>query len=228
MQNIRRSAYLLNAVLAAACVFSIAWKPAPPPVFRGAGPDDVPTRVSGGRYVSTGDVTLAPEVQAALSAGTVVYRTFADTGAKAAEDTDSTLDFVLIGGTDRSALHDPRSCLAGAGWQMSGDHTVTLPGTGVTARSCRVERESSSDTGSREGYEIVYLYVVDGQVVPDVTRIRREMLLSAMIGKPNRPVYFFRCIRPLPADLKSPADDPALHEFAAAMWKSLHVRLGVR
>ena len=73
------------------------------------------------------------------------------------------MSFVLIGGTDRSALHDPRSCLIGAGMQ-AGRMIIwkTLPGTAIQAvRSCHAIsglNSSASDSGSG-GSDLLYLYV---------------------------------------------------------------------
>ena len=131
MPPIRRSAYLLALCTFAVLLVSLVWRPAPPSAFVGVASADVPAAI--GDWISQGDYEVTPEVRAALSSADIVSRTYArgegSTG-------DASIDFVLIGGTDRNALHDPRSCLVGGGWRLENDRVDTLPGAGVQARAC--------------------------------------------------------------------------------------------
>ncbi|MBV9850607.1 MAG: EpsI family protein [Armatimonadetes bacterium] len=199
--------YLLMALVGAALATAMVWRPAPPPRFAGIGGGDVPRAVGG--YVGQ-DYAMAPEVRAALSSADIVSRAYGRGG--------DAVDFVLIGGTDRTALHDPRSCLVGAGWKLEGDHTEALPGTGVAVRACH-----AVGLPGTTGYDIVYLYVVDGRVINQVTQIRAAMLWSALLGRKNTPVYFLRFMRPLGAD--AAADHARMQSFAAQMWAALAPRL---
>ncbi len=206
MPHIRRMGYLLTALVGAALGTAMVWKPAPPPRFAGIGGGTVPRTVAG--YVGS-DEPVAPEVRAALSSADIVSRLYG-------QGTDQ-VDFMLIGGTDRTALHDPRSCLVGAGWKLEGDHTEALPGTAVSARACR-----AVGLPGAPGYDIVYLYVENGHVINQVTQIRAAMLWSALLGRRAQPVYFLRFLRPLDADPGSAAADHAqMMQFAAQMWTTL-------
>lgn len=216
MPPFRRSAYLL--AVASACVFgvSLIWRPAPPPRFVGVESSEIPATI--GAWVSQGDDEIEPDVKAALASASITSRTYSDS--------DSGINFILIGGTDRSALHDPRACLTGGGWKLQNDHTESVPGAtdGLTIRSCQAVG-GPSEVGS-DGYDIAYLYVVDGQIKNEVTQIRAEMLASALMGRKNRPVYFLRLLQPLSPDPKTQAANHArLLEFAAQTWKTLKPRL---
>ena len=152
---------------------------------------------------------MPPEVKAALSSADLISRTYTQNG--------DTMDFVLIGGTDRTALHDPRSCLVGAGWRLENDHTEALPGAGISVHACH-----AVGAAGQPGLDIVYLYVVDGRIIDQVTQIRAAMLWSALLGRKNTPVYFLRFTRPLSDDAAQQADrHTQLEHFAAQMWTAL-------
>ena len=211
MSHIRRMGYLLIALMAAALATAMVWKPAPPPKFSGITSAQIPHAV--GSYTSSQDYQMAPDVLAALSSADIVSRTYGQG--------DSAIDFVLIGGTDRTALHDPRSCLVGAGWRLEDDHTETLPGTPVAARACH-----AVGLPGAPNYDIEYLYVVNGHTINQVTQIRAAMLWSALLGRKNTPVYFLRFMRPLSADPATAAANHAqLQAFASQMWNALAPKL---
>jgi hypothetical protein len=206
MPYIRRMGYLLTALLAGAFLTAMAWKPVPPPQFRGVSADMVPRAVAG--YVGT-DQAIAPEVRTALSSADIVSRLYGS-------GTDQ-VDFMLIGGTDRTALHDPRSCLVGAGWRLEDDHTEMLPGTRVSVRACH-----AVGLPGAPNYDIVYLYVENGHVINRVTQIRAAMLWSALLGRKNQPVYFLRFLQPLVSDpAVATSDHSHLMKFASQMWSAL-------
>lgn len=213
------AAWLLSALTAAALGLSLVWQPAPPPRYQGlvAVRLRIPDQAAGFNLV--GENPVSEPVKQALAEADLLSRTYHNS------KSDQTVDFTLIGGTDRSSLHDPRSCLIGAGWQIEGDHVETLPGTTVAVRVCRVLSKSSpSVAGPSEGYEALYLYVVDGKTIHQVTEIRAQMLLSAMVGRKQTPVCFVRFMRPLQAD---PAADAVSRQqfldFARQMWKAARI-----
>ena len=210
MPHIRRMGYLLVVLVGAALATAMAWKPAPPPKFVGLTGRDVPRLVGG---LAGQDYAMAPEVKAALSSADTVSRTYGQG--------DAATDFVLIGGTDRTALHDPRSCLVGAGWKLEDDHTETLPGTAIAARACH-----AVGLPGAPGYDIMYLYVVNGRVINQVSQIRAAMLWSALVGRKNTPVYFLRFMRPLSSDDAAvSANHAQLASFAAQMWAAVAPRI---
>jgi hypothetical protein len=200
-------------------VASHLWRPLPPPTFVGLSAVQLPDRPAG--FVTEGDFALPENVQAQLSSGDIVTRHYAQENNPA-----SFIEFYLIGGTDRTALHDPRGCLTGAGWKIQNDHTETLPGAtdksgaGVLARFC----EASGGGASGETYEILYLYVVDGQVVQQVTQIRWQMMLSALVGARHRPVYFCVMQRLRRADpIQDAEEGKQLRRFAGEMWQAMQL-----
>lgn len=208
MSHLRRSAYLLASLAAAAFAVSVLWNPAPPQQYTGLGKVRIPEAVADFR--SRGDDPVSEQVRAALSAADLVSRTYTNGNGQS-------LQFTMIGGTDRSALHDPRSCLLGAGWRIEDERTQTIPGTGVSAQVCRIVRDSTQDA-----YEVVYLYVVNKEIVTQVTQIRFQMLLSALIGRRGTPTVFVRFMRPVQKDDETDAASRAQFlAFAGQMWNTL-------
>jgi hypothetical protein len=220
MSNIRGSAPILKSSWAAwslsvltgvALLLSLVWNPPPPAPYEGltAVRKNVPDQIAGYRLV--GDNPVSEPVKKALAAADLLSRTYYS------QKTNQTADFTLIGGTDRTSLHDPRSCLIGAGWRIENDHVETIPGTTVAIRSCRV-------LNGDKKYEAMYLYVVDGKTIHEVTEIRSQMLFSALIGRKNTPVCFVRFMRPLTTD--SAVNDRS-HEqfmdFVRQMWQKTDI-----
>ena len=216
MSYVCRMGYLLVLLIGAALLTAMVWKPAPPPQFAGLGSGDIPRSLDG--YVSGADDIIPGEVKDALASASLTSRTY-QPGVQHRSQINDPLNFVLIGGTDRSALHDPRSCLIGAGMQVEGDHLERLPGTQIEARACHA-------VGGGGGFDMVYVYLVNGHVINDATQIRAAMLWGALLGRRGTPVYFLRFTRNLRAD---PRDEAAGHaamlQFATDMWIRLQPRL---
>ncbi|MBC8140126.1 MAG: exosortase-associated EpsI family protein [Armatimonadetes bacterium] len=212
MQKLRRSALVLVGVFAATLAASAAWNPPPPAPFVPIGESAVPRELVGYAAPVDGQSPVSEQVRTVLSSASIIARTYLP-----AEPTSgsSPVEFILIGGTDRSALHDPRSCLIGSGWTIESDAATTLPGA-VPARRCRIVNNTLPE---RPGYEMVYLYVVDGAVIESVTQIRARMLVSAVLGRKNTPVYFLRFMRPITDE--ETGTDGELMRFAGAMWYEL-------
>jgi hypothetical protein len=217
MPNIRRMGYILTLIIGAALATSMVWKPAPPAQFVGIKSADVPREMAG--YSAPEDDILPPDVRAALASTDPLSRNY--------HQANGDVNFLLIGGTDRSALHDPRSCLIGAGMQLEDDHVELLPGTQIEARTCRaVSLNAVPGVSSQGGYDILYFYIVNGKVINQVTQIRAAMLLSAVLGQRGTPVYFLRFTRTISPNTQQYASDHAgLQQFAAEMWKHLKPRL---
>ena len=82
------------------------------------------------------------------------------------------------------------------------------------------------DAANRSGFDIVYLYLVNGRVVNEAPQIRAAMLWSALLGRRGTPVYFLRFTRPVSSDPRGDAQGhAALMQFASAMWNRLQPRL---
>ena len=73
---------------------------------------------------------------------------------------------------------------------------------------------------------MLYLYVVNGKVINEVTQIRAAMLWSALLGRRGTPVYFLRFTRSLDADNGANArGHDRLGGFASEMWTTLQPKL---
>ncbi len=216
MPHIRWMGYLLTLLVGAALVIVKVWTPAPPPRYVGMAGGDVPRVL--GNYQAPQDDPIPADVKTALASANLLSRTY--------QQGSEAINFVLIGGTDRSALHDPRSCLIGSGMQLENDHLEPLLGTGsrgqdVEARACRAVGQPGET-----GYDILYLYIINGKVVNEVTQIRVAMLWSALLGRQGAPVYFLRFTRDLSPDPQAEALGHAhLQQFATEMWTKLQPKL---
>lgn len=211
MSYIRRMGYILMLLVGSALVTAMAWRPPPPKHFVGIATTDVPRNVGG--FSAPTDYTMSKATIDALSTADIISRTYVNG--------PSQVDFVLLGGTSREALHDPRSCLTGAGWVLAGDHTEQLPGTDADVHAC----EAVGMPGT-PGFDVLYLYVVGGRRISSVGQIRREMLWNAVIGRINEPVYMLRFMEPLNDDPnKQAAAHARMLAFAAHMWTQLQPKL---
>lgn len=210
MSQVCRMAHLLTLVLGATLLVGWAWRPPAPARFLGATGQDVP-RIVAGLHGSDYDIDSA--ARATIASASILCRTYGE-GAGA-------VDFTLIGGKDRQALHDPRTCLIGGGWMLSNDHAEHLPGTDVDVQSCQATGRADAP-----GYDIVYLYLVNGKRISEINQIRAQMLWGALTGREEVPVYFLRFMQPLGSE---PAANAAQHQrllrFTAQMWHSLQPRL---
>ena len=214
MPYIRRMGYLLAVVFAVALLTAMVWKPAPPPPFRGLSSNDVPREVGG--YTAPTDYEMTPDVKALLQGADTVSRTY--------HRNQDGIDFVLLGGNSRENLHDPRSCLTGAGWALAGDHTESLPGTDVDIHACHAVGMPGTP-----GFDVLYLYVVDGKRISAVSQIRMQMLIAALVGKQNAPVYMLRFMEPLASDPQTQAQvHTRLMAFASQMWTVMKPKLQVK
>jgi hypothetical protein len=200
-------AYFLVVLLTAALITSATWKRPKPEPFHGLVSADVPTTMDG--CTSEGDIELAPEVALALNSASYVSRVY---GCGV-----NTIAVDLIAGTDRSALHDPRSCLIGDGWRLAEDRTEHLPGTNIDVRAMHAVGKSGS-----AGSDIVYFYIVNGRAINEVSDIRMAMLWSALLGRKNTPAYYFRFAQSLDANgTISPERHQRLLAFASKMWAGM-------
>ncbi len=124
-----------------------------------------------------------PASRARLAAGTqIATRTYTSAAGQAVQ-------VIRIIGSDRNALHDPRSCLAGVGWRIEDDRTETVGATPV--RVCRLV---SND--GRAPLLVAYGYVTANGVVADPSTIRAKLLYQALVGGAAKPIVFLRLITP--------------------------------
>ncbi len=73
---------------------------------------------------------------------------------------------------------------------------------------------------------MLYLYVVDGKRISAVSQIRMQMLIAALIGKQNAPVYMLRFMEPLSSDPQTQAEvHTRLMAFASQMWTVMQPKL---
>lgn len=205
MSQIRRMAYLLAAIYAVAIVVGMVWNPVKPHKFTGISSNEIPRTVNG--YSSSQDLQLGEDVQRQLASSTTVARSYTN-GSRSVQ-------FIIIGGTDRTALHDPRSCLIGSGWSLVDDRTERLPETTVDIRTCR-----AIGAHNDINMDVIYTYVVDGQVVNNPTEIRAAMLRSALLGRKNTPVYFLEFTTPVTNSMNN-EDHLRLIQFSTVMWREL-------
>ena len=222
MRNLRTSIIILNVIFFAALGAALAWPAEKRVAFAGFGAERIPKTIAGteGRsYEFVSDQPLDKGAQEQLNAASIVSREYQEAGPDA---TPAPFGLTLIGGTDRSVIHDPRSCFRGAGWRIENDHNEVLPGTNINAHSCLIRQPNSN-----VGFDVLYLYVVDGAILNKVTQIRAEMVWNAFLGTANRPTFFFRCTRlvDLSTGSMEQKDHQRLQDFSAATWNAIGPQL---
>ena len=204
MSHALRPAALLAISGLAALGVSRLWNPARAESSPELATACLPARA--GALASSGDDPIDPIVQGALSSARVQQRTYVGPQGERVQAT-------LIVGGDRTALHDPRSCMVGAGWQIEGDRTETLPNSAVAVRRCELAQGAAR-------FEALYVYATgDGGSVASPTAIRLRMLGAALRGGRERPVRFLRLLQPASA-----GSSERLPRLAAALWPSLSGR----
>jgi hypothetical protein len=138
------------------------------------------------------------------------------------------IEFAMIGGTDRNALHDPRSCLVGAGGRIDNDRIEHLPTSGLQVRACDA---IFGTTGNTSTQDTIYFYVTRDGVISSATDIRLRLLWTALLMRRGEPIYFLRFMTPI-AVAESAEQKKIAHEklvkFASAMWREIEPRLTPR
>jgi hypothetical protein len=219
-QNIRASLIAVNILLLGALGVALTWPEEKRVEFSYPG-ERVPRSVenAGVAYEAIGDLPVDKDTRTQLSAASIISRTYRETGKMVASDP---MLFTLIGGKDRTVIHDPRSCFRGAGWQIDNDRNEVLPGTSINVHTCVIRQPQENIA-----HDVIYLYTVDGAILNSVTQIRGEMVWNAFLGSSNRPTFFFRCSRLVnPASINkdggiSDEEHKKLQDFAATMWKTV-------
>jgi hypothetical protein len=220
MSKIRWVGYLLTGVLAVGALTAFAWKPVPPAKFLGLSDAQVPMNF--GTYHGV-KVPVDAVTQAALPSADIIERQYTCPNG-------DQITATIIGGTGRNQLHDPRSCLVGAGWQIENDHVERLPDTtgDIPVRSCQVSAQSSANSdpsNSSSNTDIIYLYVVNRKIVASASSIRWTLLKSDLLEQTDEPVYYIRTLMSMPplTDGMSARSNQhrQLTQFTAALWKKL-------
>jgi hypothetical protein len=211
--------YILTGILGLAVLAAFVWRPVPPDKFKGISSSQIPQVI--GSYKGV-DIPLDPVVRAALPSADIIDRRYESKDGPA-------IDVTVIGGTGRNELHDPRSCLVGAGWQIQNDRVEKLAvPADIFIRTCQVSQTThASISGDSEtsSDDMMYLYVVNGSTVASASAIRWNLLKSDLLEQNDQPVYFIRTITPLYSSPGDSAANAAVHErlehFTAELWKAL-------
>ena len=217
MSEIRRSGFILAAFFAASMVLSFTWKSPVAAKFDAISENMVPISVDGfsGKRASVPITTLQ-----ALESAQLVNREYTSPDG-------FDVGFALVGGTDRDALHDPRSCLTGAGGRIDNDRVETLRPAGLSVRSCDVLYGNADSLIE----DIVYFYFTRQGSIASATDIRLRLLSSALLLQRPEPIYFLRFVTPVPtgATFEERRQVHArLLAFASRMWGVLGPKLAGR
>lgn len=192
--------------LAILCVVALGiswgWKAESAPAFAGLTRMALPTQV--GKLKAKGPLPVDSLVRNAIPTADIRRHLYSLPSGESVELT-------LIAGRDRDSLHDPRSCMVGAGWQIENDRVEPLKGTAVSLRRCTLAQ-------GNQRFEVLYGYVAEGKVLAEPTQIRGRMLAAALLGRRGSPVCFFRLLAPAG---RIPPED--FERFAAELWKALHL-----
>ncbi|MGC4042937.1 MAG: exosortase-associated EpsI family protein [Armatimonas sp.] len=186
----------------AALTVSYFWKAEAAPAFAGLSQVTLPKHI--GTFVRSGPLPIDPLVRSAIPTADIRRQLYS-------LPTGEDVELTLIAGRDRDSLHDPRSCMVGAGWRIEDDRVELLPGTSVSLRRCTLAQGT-------QRFDVLYGYVADGKVLAEPTQIRGRMLAAALLGRRGSPVCFFRLLRPTGRISADKFD-----AFAAELWGELHL-----
>lgn len=183
MSPSRRTAVVLAAAFALT-LLAARLMPAPRPAAPVSAGKPLPQTLGAGFVGGSVADETKPAVRARLAAHTqIATRTYTNAAKQ-------TVQVIRLVGSDRNALHDPRSCLAGVGWRIEDDRTETIGETPV--RVCRL----LGDDG-RPPLLVAYGYVGEnGTLIADPSAIRAKLLYQAVVGGAAKPLVFLRLITP--------------------------------
>jgi hypothetical protein len=219
MPEIRRTGYFLAGLLALTLLTAFAWKPAPPAKFNGIAASQVPIHI--GDYTGV-DVPVDANTKSLLATADIISRQYTSTDG-------SVINVTIIGGTGRNELHDPRSCLVGAGWQIENDHVEQLPSARpLSVRACQIAMGGGS-TGeanqSSSANDMMYLYDVNRQTIASASAIRWTLLSSDLLGQSDVPVYFVRTVADISnlhdQSIENSDEHRRLAQFTSQLWQNL-------
>ena len=214
MSHVRRMAVVLVFALVAALAVKLHWKPYQSAIIP-LSDADVPLAVAGYTAPPDSDWNHAQEANAEkyIQQSQVISRLYRS-------GTDE-ISFLLVSGSGRTALHDPRLCLTGSGWRLSDAHTEPLPGTPIV-----MQQNEAATTTNLPDTSLTYFYIVKGHSISSPTEIRVALLGSSLLGRDNAPIYFFRFIQPINPDADQAKHNHAhLLAFAAEMWRDMQPKL---
>jgi hypothetical protein len=220
MSQVCRVGYILTALLAVASVFNSFWKPSQPAKFVGLTESQVPKQFGPYRGLS---VPEDVDTREGLPSADVIEREYIGPSGEV-------INATIIGGVGRYQLHDPRSCLVGAGWQIANDHVEYLPGTSATipVRCCQaslVERNLYTGDKISSNTDIMYLYVINRRIVASASDIRLNLLINDLLEQTDQPVYYIRTLTACSSDTSDPAlrlqEHQRLAAFTASLWNKV-------
>lgn len=214
MSNVRRMAVVLVLALVAALAVKMHWRPYQSAVVP-LKEADVPLVVAG--YTAPPDSewnhTQEADAEKFIQQSQVVARVYRSGGDE--------ISFLLVSGSGRTALHDPRLCLTGSGWRLSDAHTEALPGTPIV-----MQQNEAATVTALPDTSLTYFYIVKGHAISSPTEIRIALLGSSLLGRDSAPVYFFRFIQPISPDPAQAKENRAhMLAFAAEMWRQMQPKL---
>ncbi|MBV9848936.1 MAG: EpsI family protein [Armatimonadetes bacterium] len=181
MPHVGRMAALLMFLFGTGWLVAALTKPPPPAINAPLTDVTIPRHLLD--YVGL-DSIVDPTARKALAGTRLIARTYRRGG--------EMVQCVVMSGDAPGTLHDPRDCLAGSGWHVTGEHDERLA-DGQPIHACRaVERPGAADL------DVVYLFVVDGRVTSDLASVRATMLWDALKGRSQGSNYLVRLSTPLP------------------------------
>jgi hypothetical protein len=202
MQDPLRPPAVLAVLGALTLITSYLWKPGLAPRYVGLSNLTLPARA--GELALARELPVDPLVRAALPTADIRQCEY-----RAASG--ESVQLTLIAGRDRDSLHDPRSCMVGAGWRIEDDRVEPLAGAGISLRRCTMAQAD-------QRYEALYGYVLGGEVLAEPTQIRARMLATAVLGRKDRPVCFFRLVR-----RAERLPQKTFDQFSASLWRELNL-----
>ncbi len=128
----------------------------------------------------------------------------------------SLLNLFMTAGNARWTFHDPHNCSLGSDAVLNDVGILTIP----TAKGPVTVLESRfQKNGSKDMYEMMYFYVVDGSQLQTTQAMHKSLLFQTILGTSNHPSYFLRFDQRVPGTDEEKRQQ--LMHFIAATWEAI-------
>jgi exosortase len=152
---------------------------------------------------------LSPSIQDQLKPTRVINRDY--TGSDGAQ-----VSLFVTAGNARWTFHDPHNCSLGSAAILNDVGILDVPTSHGTLKvlECRFQ-----DGVKSPEYELMYFYVVKGDVLQRTEQVHKRLVLQTFLGDDGKPSYFLRFTQRTAGTDETRRDQ--LKRFVAAMWDQI-------
>ncbi len=128
----------------------------------------------------------------------------------------SLVNFFMTAGNARWTFHDPHNCSLGSDAVLNDVGILTIP---TKKGPVKVLESRFQKNGTKEQYEMMYFYVVDGVQLQTTQEIHKSLLFQTILGTSNHPSYFLRFDQRVAGTDEEKRQQ--LIKFITATWESI-------